>query len=221
SDPLINLTPYFPENSMSDTSDPPDRQDGSPPANAPGQPPPPADSPGKTGAALGHGSAPGKSKETVEDFFYHYTGSIGSLVRQLALAGIAVVWLLHTGELNRLADKAAIIAAASDTSCCGLATPEPAPSPPPDPARTMVAYSLKVATFALVASLVAEALQYFLGSLFWGIQFMFGNNPAGPINRCKIRLYILFALVNIKTICVVVGLGAIAYHLRGLVFDQA
>lgn len=151
----------------------------------------------------------GKSKETVEDFFYHYTSSVGSLVRQLALAGIAVIWLLHKSEID----------VKTTTSPGRQDAPETIGTVSASVNVTQIPLdsSLKLAAFLIIAGLFTEALQYFSGSICWSWEYSRGRH-ANPITQYQGVLKWLFFLVIVKSLSVTIGLFAIGWYLRGLVF---
>ncbi|MEM6257402.1 MAG: hypothetical protein AAGI37_03705 [Planctomycetota bacterium] len=157
------------------------------------------------------------SGEKVEDFFYHYTGTVGNLIRQLALAGIAVIWLLHTNAVG-LQEKSQ-----EDDSAARAADVASDESPKSDddkqvydPVQTELALPLKWAACLIISGLFIEAMQYLIGGCFFGSKFQKGDGGK-PISEFRFIIWCLLVAVVVKSVLVIAGLGAIAFSLRDLV----
>jgi hypothetical protein len=121
-------------------------------------------------------------KETVESLLSYYTQRAGDVCRQLGLAGIGVIWLLHTSTPN-------------------AATP---------PSNQPFAEWQRRALIWLTGALALDALQYILGTVIWGWKYLLCGKGSEEVSKHLITDGILTCIVVVKLVVTAWGLCIIA-----------
>ncbi|MEM6554068.1 MAG: hypothetical protein AAF750_18275 [Planctomycetota bacterium] len=166
-----------------------------------------------------NGNVSKDSKETVEDFFYHYTKNIGSIIRQFALAGVAFIWLLHTSGLDpepnhqidnqysRIGPVVIVFGSGSVPEGHGNTRPD-------DPYKKPLDKLLLWSGVFILLSLILEVIRYAVGSHCFSRKFK--DNPNTPVSSSHDFIQVLFYGLISSVAAALIGFILLAIYLGPL-----
>ena len=116
-----------------------------------------------------------QKKDSVYEQLKYYSQKVGDVVRQLALGGVAIIWMIHASHV------------AKDGSLFG----------------TPIANDLRLPIILIVIGLLLDVLHYAFGALMWTIHSY--RNSQSDVDSHKITLVVNFVLASLKVIVVIVA----------------